>query len=162
MTSIVDVKGIKCQRCGRCCQEAGASLPLTLDDIKHWNIERRNDILDYLFFYEIQSCPCCQQEYPSEKTMCDDCGIQLECETVLLGDIWIDPVTNTELHGCPFLKKKKNAETYECTIYDTRPVICRKFPYQLKDENNSCQYQEERLDEWAINNCPAISTKLTS
>jgi Fe-S-cluster containining protein len=159
MTLKFDVKGFKCKRCGRCCQEAGASLPLTLDDIKRWNITGRKDILEFLFFFEIRSCPRCQSEYPSEKTICDKCGSQLECETALLGDIWIDPVTNTELHHCPFLKKKENAKTYECTIYDTRPVICRNFPYLLKDEDNNGQYQGERLDEWAHNNCPAILNK---
>jgi Fe-S-cluster containining protein len=41
-------------------------------------------------------------------------------------DLWIRD--GEELARCPFVRKDKGKPTYRCTIYETRPEACRKYP----------------------------------
>jgi len=43
------------------------------------------------------------------------------------GDLWISPTTGEERPRCPFVRKDSNRLTYRCTIYDTRPQVCRDY-----------------------------------
>ena len=40
--------------------------------------------------------------------------------------------------SCIFLRTGKKKSTYECTIYEIRPILCRLFPFEIKRiENDS-------------------------
>lgn len=43
------------------------------------------------------------------------------------GDLWIDD-NGREYFRCPFVRKNRGKSTYRCTIYETRPEVCRNYP----------------------------------
>lgn len=45
------------------------------------------------------------------------------------GDLWINPVTGSEASRCPFVKER--GSKFECTIYETRPKVCREYPLNV-------------------------------
>ena len=49
------------------------------------------------------------------------------------------PVLKWTDDGCPFLGKKKGK--YYCKIYNSRPKVCRKYPFVEKDEIEDCKPQ---------------------
>jgi len=95
----------KCQQCGKCCKKYVGVLKSTVDDIERWKREGREDILKYVYIFEIDGY-------------------------VLGGDLWFDPRTGRELSKCPFLKRDKDKMV--CLIHDTKPNICREFPFADK------------------------------
>ena len=43
-------------------------------------------------------------------------------------DLWVDRENDgTERSRCPFVRKVRNQPRYLCTIYDTRPQVCRDY-----------------------------------
>ena len=44
-----------------------------------------------------------------------------------IGDLWIGE--EGELDRCPFLRKLPNKLKYKCLINDTKPNICREYPF---------------------------------
>ena len=36
------------------------------------------------------------------------------------------------LQDCPFVKKKRGKNIYQCAIYETRPEVCRKYPVKAR------------------------------
>lgn len=93
----------ECTRCGRCCTNDRfmASMPATGDDIARWRAEGRHDILQW---------------------------------AVIIGDgadLWISPRTGEAVERCPFVRKDRNANTYRCLIYNTRPDVCVNYPVEV-------------------------------
>lgn len=43
-------------------------------------------------------------------------------------DLWFG-IDGKQLTKCPFLKKDRGKPTYQCSIHDTRPEVCRGYPY---------------------------------
>ena len=43
-------------------------------------------------------------------------------------DLWISPTTGDELPRCPFVRKRRGQDVYDCRIYETRPTVCRNYP----------------------------------
>ncbi len=39
---------------------------------------------------------------------------------------------------CPFLRKKKNEDTYYCKIHKIKPLFCRSFPKDKEHAKNFC------------------------
>jgi Fe-S-cluster containining protein len=49
-----------------------------------------------------------------------------------LGDLWVHYDENDdgkEAFRCPFLRKLPRKKKYKCLIYETRPDVCRGYPY---------------------------------
>lgn len=91
--------GFICQQCGKCCRE----LPIDVmpSDLDRWHHERRDDILMEVIFMD---------NFPHKNTG----GFYIE-KTLLRKDRPKQP--------CPFLD-----ENNLCSIYDTRPKVCRDYP----------------------------------
>lgn len=89
-----------CTRCGKCCTNKNymGTLSATEEDVQRWTKEKRWDILQYV------------------DVMTPGFG----------GDLWI-PESGEELLRCPFVRKDRNLPTYKCTIYETRPQVCRDY-----------------------------------
>ena len=95
-----------CTRCGKCCtnQSYMGSLQATGDDVKRWRKEGREDILRFAVVMGLSD------ENP-------------------WADLWLDqdhPDLPERLR-CPFVRKDRNRLTYTCTIYETRPQVCRDY-----------------------------------
>jgi len=43
------------------------------------------------------------------------------------GDLWVDSRSGWERLRCPFVRKVRNQNRYLCTIYETRPQVCRDY-----------------------------------
>ncbi|MBN2255978.1 MAG: YkgJ family cysteine cluster protein [Deltaproteobacteria bacterium] len=54
------------------------------------------------------------------------------------GDRLVSRTDGRQLYGCPFLKWEKNH--YTCTIYETRPEVCRNY---LPGSSHICPYYRE-------------------
>jgi len=85
--------------CGKCCEEMGFELTVTVEDYKRWVREGREDILRYVW---------------------------LPPGSPGFGDIWIDPETGEDLDYCPFFRRI-NKNRGICLIHDTKPEVCREF-----------------------------------
>jgi len=156
-SKMVQVKGIECKRCGKCCIEEGGEIYATLDDALRWRKQGRRDILRYLAGWNYHA------NFDVEKWGVADL------------DLWFDPITGDELFQCPFLKKMKNQNKYRCTIHETKPEICREFPKGFPETCRKCHLnfvKYSKIDrcprcgepillirEWALKNCPAVKNR---
>jgi len=87
------------------------NLEATGEDVKRWRHEGRHDILR---FAEVLGRP-------------DDPW----------ADLWADQVTGAERFRCPFVRKVRGQNRYLCTIYETRPQVCR--DYTPWEPNTICE-----------------------
>ena len=75
------------------------SLQATGEDVKRWQREGRQDILRFAFVMGEPSDPW--------------------------ADLWIDG--DRERERCPFVRKVRGSNRYLCSIYETRPQVCRDY-----------------------------------
>lgn len=100
----------ECKQCGRCCTSPiVSSMQATVEDIARWRKEGRTDILKYVWAYNLKDADWCS------------------C------DIWVSPITGEDMIRCPFLRKVRNKDFYECRIHDTKPEECREYPTERHD-----------------------------
>ena len=135
--SLPELMGFKCLRCGRCCLWGGPTLSATRNDIKRWRRGKRHDILKYVDFLYVRTCPKCKKAFEPDRKICDICGSKLKNETIL-SDLWFNPITGEELHRCPFLRKVRGRKEYRCLIHETKPERCRDFPVVVRTECENC------------------------
>lgn len=100
-----------CTQCGRCCTNPQfmGGMTATEGDVRLWKREGRDDILAWV--EPVGS--------PSIRKMLGWSGA---------ADLWINPRTGDDAARCPFVRKLRNQNKYTCTIYATRPEVCRQFP----------------------------------
>jgi Fe-S-cluster containining protein len=115
--------GSPCTNCGKCCTNPSfmENLTATEKDVRRWRREGRDDILKFV----------------------DVLG---RAGKLLPGgdyaDLWVDPETGDERSRCPFVRKVRGQPRYLCTIYETRPQVCRDYePWSGKD-NDVCEIVE--------------------
>jgi len=114
----------KCLRCGSCCIQYHGNNFANEEEIRRWIEEERFDILHYCYgwnewcFWNFIENPKEVLEYLTE-------GIN--------SDVWFNPETQEEIYLCPFLRKRRNREQFECSIHDTRPGVCREYFCDPKD-----------------------------
>ena len=94
--------GSPCTNCGRCCTNPNYMLTLsaTGEDVKRWRRQRRYDILRFAWVLGPPNNPH--------------------------ADLWVDSEGN-ERSRCPFVRKVRDQPRYLCSIYDTRPQVCRDY-----------------------------------
>jgi Fe-S-cluster containining protein len=95
--------GSPCTNCGKCCINTAfmGSLQATGEDIKRWRREGRHDILRFASVLGPAANP--------------------------YADLWIDQQTENERLRCPFVRKVRGQKRYLCTVYETRPQVCRDY-----------------------------------
>jgi Fe-S-cluster containining protein len=96
--------GSPCNQCGKCCTNPNYMGTLFADgaDVIRWRKEGRDDILRYAYV-------------PGD-------------EPDASADLWIDSWNGgKELYRCPFVRKNPNSPKHRCTIYETRPQVCRDY-----------------------------------
>jgi len=91
----------ECTQCGRCCTNADymGHMQASAEDLARWKKQKRHDILAYA------------DEYFG------------------IADLWISPRTGESMERCPFVRKQRGIDRYTCLIYDTRPEVCRGYPW---------------------------------
>lgn len=118
----------KCHRCGWCCKHK--RINITYSDIKRWEKEGRWDILKEVSFVDYSKHP----NPDIRKTT---------------GFYFAKTCKPTSEHPCPFLSMNDGLAT--CTIYETRPLVCRNNPELLLKEVN--------LKDWL--GCPAFKEAIS-
>ncbi|MFH0861461.1 MAG: YkgJ family cysteine cluster protein [Candidatus Altiarchaeota archaeon] len=133
-----NIKKFVCSRCGDCCRYWGGMASATDNDLRRWMLGGRKDILQYV-----------------ELGIVADNGIKFirgdewdGSDNRVIANMFISPRTKKEMINCPFLIKETKKRTYKCKINDTKPDICREFPFD--DLGGS------RTDEGAYIICPEI------
>jgi len=101
------MKGFRCRLCGRCCRDLDYHKEVTPADVAGWKAQGRDDILEWV-----------------GSTKGDHQGIQYQ--------IWVIPGTNRFAEVCPFLKRGPANDQWICAIQETKPEICRQYPYSRK------------------------------
>jgi len=101
--------GSPCTQCGKCCTKTSymESLQATGEDVLRWRREGRNDILRFAYVLGRPDDPW--------------------------ADLWVDAHTGRERSRCPFVKKVPGTNRYLCSIYETRPQVCRDYVPWSKD-----------------------------
>ncbi|RMF91626.1 MAG: YkgJ family cysteine cluster protein [Methanobacteriota archaeon] len=101
-----------CRRCGKCCKERWEITVDFHEDILRWIRERRFDILKHVV---INPKFLLNPGYYHNR-------VQWIIDTghVLFGDV---------AHRCPFLEEATGDFPARCRIHETRPQVCRRFPY---------------------------------
>jgi Fe-S-cluster containining protein len=95
--------GSPCTNCGKCCTNTNfmGSLQATGTDVKRWRCEGRDDILRFASVIGPPDNP--------------------------YADLWCDAETGIERPRCPFVRKVRGQNRYLCTVYETRPQVCRDY-----------------------------------
>ena len=109
MVNDMPPKDFKCKQCGNCCLNLydAFSTCATDEDIKMWDSNGRDDILDWVDPIHVG-------------------------EDYYVYDIWISPVTHDDVNRCPWLRKLPNQDKYVCRIHDLKPEHCRAYPRSRK------------------------------
>jgi Fe-S-cluster containining protein len=62
------------------------------------------------------------------------------------GDLWVDSERDDrELERCPFVRKVRGQNRYLCTIYETRPQVCRDYVPWSGKENDICEVVDDEI-----------------
>ncbi len=77
------------------------------DDIRMWEDEGRDDILDWVDPIHVGG-----DQY--------------------VYDIWLSPITGEDVTRCPWLRKLTNQNRYFCRIHKVKSEHCRAYPRSLK------------------------------
>lgn len=77
------------------------TLEATGEGVERWRREGRHDILRFAYVLGRPNDPW--------------------------ADLWIDAQTGEERLRCPFVRKIRGQSRYLCTIYETRPQVCRDY-----------------------------------
>ena len=98
----------ECQRCGYCCQNLGKSKTIPVFGFEIPELEKQAKKQKKALVFT------------PENMLLDRKSGQLFCLNYGLA-----------IMPCPFLRKEKNkTNLFGCSIYDYRPLICRKFPLE--------------------------------
>jgi Fe-S-cluster containining protein len=89
------------------------NLSATGEDVKRWRKEKRHDILRLVSVLGPPHDP--------------------------FGDLWVNDDDGREYFRCPFVRKIPNSQRYRCTIYETRPQVCRDYVPWSGSANDICE-----------------------
>lgn len=92
----------ECQRCGRCCKELYGSFGATMHDKNRWDDVVVTTNRGKMYLLDEMICPVCF-------------------------DIFVNPETDDLFLNCPFLRKVRGKDIYECLIHDIKPDVCRDY-----------------------------------
>lgn len=96
-----------CTQCGKCCTDERYMNTLQIDgvDVKRWRRQGRWDILAHV-------------------------AVMGTTKADPWADAWFTK-SGDEVKRCPFVRKIRGTDRFTCTIYDTRPTVCRGYPYSV-------------------------------
>lgn len=136
----------KCKRCGSCCVQYEKT-KASEEDIRRWVNEFRTDILQYCYGWD-NECLTMVSDEEKKKLVYYLTTPKMHME------MWCNPENREDnIKLCPFLKKKRGENQFECMIEDTKPEICRNYICNPKNmmgiikrsfEENLKEYRKKR------------------
>lgn len=97
----------RCRLCGGCCRDLDYHKEVTPPDVQRWEAQARDDILKWV-------------------------GATKGNDQEPIYQIWVIPGTNRFAEVCPFLKRGPTNQQWICAIQETKPEICRQYPFSRK------------------------------
>jgi len=102
-----DMTRFLCRQCGDCCRNLIYHNDCTEEDFRRWQVLERIDILKRVKVVQHDDGPATYR-------------------------IWMNPDTGRLLRECPWLKKSKTKNRFECSIQEIKPEFCRVYPLTRK------------------------------
>lgn len=138
----------ECKKCSQCCRSENLIVTITHRDLLRiyydLNIETIEQLLDLVAFYEV--------DLQDKKLL-----KRLIYPPFIIGNSYYILGLNRDRKGiCKFLKDKK------CTIYESRPKICKIFPFTFLKDDDRVEIQINKLAEeicQGINKGPIVIIK---
>lgn len=118
----------RCERCGSCCRRAWR-IEVSVYDIQRWITEKRPDIVESLEYLP-------KRGPPAGLTPCEVRSLEMMCSGLLEMDESLTArlafAFGASRDGAMVIPKNDDGCAYHdgagCTIYDTRPEVCARFP----------------------------------
>lgn len=151
----VELPVFECRRCGRCCTSV-KYITVCHEDVKRWVRARRLDILDSLVI-DRRRTPLlarCREAVAAVKA---EARITLERSGLDDAHIFQLLYVTGLLECAVYLKRRAGACAFldeggtTCTIHDTKPLVCGKFPYYMGRYTDGRLLKEDGF-------CPALGT----
>jgi Fe-S-cluster containining protein len=111
----------KCERCGSCCVQLRGIWDISEEDIRRWINEFRIDILQYYNGWD-DECSIMMGNGENRKL------VYYLTKDKMNMEMWCDPENREDnIDLCPFLRKKRGENQFECMIEKTKPEFCRNY-----------------------------------
>jgi len=108
----------ECEQCGSCCLQIECLRTIEEEDVRRWVKAHRADILHYCYGWKNNSVEFLVSEEENEVV-----SYFMEARN---RDMWTNQV-GYPIKVCPFLRKKRGKNQFECLIQNTKPMMCKKY-----------------------------------
>lgn len=132
-----------CKRCGSCCLQE--IIEICAEDVERW--------VNQGFWLVLQYCrgwneDCWDMLFEEKEKLIEHLAKPLvNCE------MWFDPEIGEQIFLCPFLRKRRGKNEFECMIHGSKPIMCQDYicdPIDMKGivkrafEENLKDYRKRR------------------
>jgi len=155
----IKLSSFECKRCGRCCSSI-KYITVSHEDVNRWVAEQRGDILDRLVIDRRRTPLMASRGIGNIEAAKARAGSLLDgIRPREENERTFELLYLTALLECVvYINRKDGACTFlseddgraECMIYDTRPRVCKKFPYYIGEYTDSRLLKEDSF-------CPELS-----
>lgn len=100
-------------------------IQIYLEDIKRWVNQGNFLVLQYCAGWNED---CWDMLFEEKEKL-----IEYLVEPITNCEMWFDPETGEQIFLCPFLRKERDKNGFECMIHDSKPLMCRDYVCDPKD-----------------------------
>jgi Fe-S-cluster containining protein len=113
-----------CEKCGCCCLQLD-HIEICKKDVRRWVDQNEGFVLQYCQGWNED---CWNMLFEHKQKLIEHLTKSLmECE------MWFDPETRQQMFLCPFLRKRRSKNQFECMIHDSKPLMCQDYICGQKD-----------------------------
>ncbi|MDI6896720.1 YkgJ family cysteine cluster protein [Methanocella conradii] len=151
----VELPFFRCLRCGECCSVV-RYITVCHEDVKRWAFQGRLDILDSLAIDERRT-PLLALKKDEIKAAKAEAWALLEslgiCSLKVYRLLYVTRLLECAVYvkrsngACVFLEEK--GDMAACSVHDTKPLVCKKFPYYIGKYTDSRLIKEDSF-------CPSL------
>jgi len=139
--------GLTCEKCGSCCLQLPGMKEINAKDVERWANENAGFVLQYCQGWTYIE-DCWSMLFEQKQKL-----IEHLTKPLMNCDMWFDPETGEQMLLCPFLRKRRSKNQFECMIHDSEPLMCQDYICDPKDmkgivkrpfEENLRDYRKKR------------------
>jgi hypothetical protein len=118
---------------------------ISLEDVERWV---NQEIFLVLQYCEGWNADCWDMLFEEKEKL-----IQYLVKPLTKCEMWFDPDTREQIFLCPFLRKRRGKNEFECMIHYSKPLMCQDYICDPKDmrgivkrpfEENLREYRKRR------------------
>lgn len=114
-----------CERCGSCCLQIDNMIQIPASDVERWVNQEFWLVLQYCYGWNEKSWDMLLEE--KEKLIAHLIEPITNCE------MWFDLENGEQMLLCPFLRKRRSKNQFECMIHYSKPLMCQGYICDPKD-----------------------------